>query len=105
MPTPAFAVIFDKPIDVFQKKGIDHRTRGVYVSLVHPEYRPCQERYPNIQYEAPCKDATGKEISYEDFISTIEPTTWLFWYPPKGNSAEGEQYFLNESEQSYTKLD
>ncbi|MDI9873376.1 hypothetical protein [Flectobacillus rivi] len=100
MPTPAFAVVFDKPIDVFQKKGIDHRTRGIYVSLVHPEYRPCQERYPNIQYEAPCKDATGKEISYEDFISTIEPTRrGFFGYPPKGNSAEGEQYFLNESEQ------
>ncbi|MDI9872662.1 hypothetical protein [Flectobacillus roseus] len=100
MPTPAFAVIFDKPIDVFQKKGIDHRTRGIYVSLVHPEYRPCNERYPNIQYEAPCKDGTGKEISYEDFISTIEPTRrGFFAYPPKGNSAEGEQYFLTQPEQ------
>ncbi|MGX7689901.1 hypothetical protein ACWA1C_22220 [Flectobacillus roseus] len=100
MPTPAFAVIFDKPIDVFQKKGIDHRSRGIYVSLVHPEYRPCNERYPNIQYEAPCKDGTGKDISYEDFISTIEPTRrGFFAYPPKGNSAEGEQYFLTQPEQ------
>lgn len=100
MPTPTFAVIYDKPVDIFLKKGIDHRSRGIYVSLVHPEYRPCNERYPNIQYESPCRDASGKEISFEDFISSVEPTRrGFFAYPPKGNSAEGEQYFLTQPEQ------
>ncbi|MDI9867385.1 hypothetical protein QM480_23785 [Flectobacillus sp. DC10W] len=100
LPTPTFGVIYDKPVDVFLKKGLDHRSRGIYVSLVRPDYRPCHEYFPNLQFDAPCISASGKNITYEEFLSTIEPSRrGFFAYPPKGNNEEGEQFFLNQPEQ------